>query len=97
MPDMTPRDRARASDSLFRKRMAEVNAGDVAQLIGWSDSKVSELKNKHMEDCLTLLAHVGLKVVDSNSRCMSQDAFNFLTESHRLVVQKAPTLIWGDE
>lgn len=97
MADMTPRDRARQSVSLFHKRMSEINAGDVAQLIGWSDSKLSKLKTDHMDECLTLLAHIGLRIVPAHFRCIDEAAFRFLTQSHARVVQKDPTLPFGGD
>jgi hypothetical protein len=97
MAEMSPRDRARTGFSLFLKKMSEVNAGDVAQLMGVSDSKVSGLKTKEMEECIALLAHVGLKVVPTEHVCMSRDAHTFLTASHARIVKTAPQLLWGEE
>jgi hypothetical protein len=97
MAEMSPRDRARLGYSLFLKKMAEVNAGDVATLMNVSDSKVSGLKTEKMEECIALLAHIGLKVVPTEHVCMSRDAHTFLTASHARIVKCAPQLLWGEE
>ena len=97
MSDTTPKERARRGASLFLKRIADRNQGDIAKSMAVAESKVSELKNKAMEDCLELLAHVGLKVVPVEYVCMSKDAHTFLTASHARIVRVAPQLLWGDD
>ena len=97
MPDSTPKERARRGYSLFLKRIADCVQGDIAKSMGVAESRISELKNKSMEDCLELLAHVGLKVVPSQYVCMSKDAHTFLTASHARIVKVAPQLLWGED
>lgn len=97
MGDVTARDRAHAAYSLFLRAMADANAGDIAQAMGVSDSKVSDLKNTRMQECLLLLAHLGLKVVPASMQCMSPETHQFLVASHLRVVKTAPQLLFGSE
>jgi hypothetical protein len=97
MAEMTPRDRAKAGHSLFLRRMSEVNAGDVAQMLGWSDSKVSTLKNERMEECIALLAHVGIKLVRSDAVAMDRNAHAFITAALSRIVSTSPQLLLGGE
>jgi hypothetical protein len=93
----TPADRARRAYSLFLKRIADHTQGDIAQAMGVQASRVSDLKNKDMAQCLEILAHVGLKVVPNEYVCMSRDAHTFLTASHARIVKTAPQLLWGED
>lgn len=95
-PESSPRDRAQKAHSLFLQRIGKVKAGDIAKLMEMTDGQLSEIKNKKVEDALLLLAHLGLKVVPVEMRCMPLDAFVFLTSMHKRVVEKAPALIWED-
>ena len=92
----TVRDCAQRSHSLFLRRMAAVKAGDIAKDMGISDSAMSELKNKHAESVLVLLAHLGLKAVAASSRCLDPAAFEFLTRTHERMARQSPQLLWED-
>jgi hypothetical protein len=102
MPDTTvettPRDRANASYSLFLRTMAgsATTAGDIAKAMEVSDSKVSEIKNKQMQDCLLLLAHLGLKVVPAEFECMAPETHRFVS-SHVRMAKVAPHILFGSE
>ncbi len=69
-------------------------AGAVAVAMGVSDSTVSRIKTERMEEVLTLLAHLGLKVVPADYKCVNPDAYAFLTRPHERVMREAPQLIW---
>jgi transcriptional regulator with XRE-family HTH domain len=73
------------------------SAVSVATAMGVSESTVSRLKNDHMESVLTLLAHLGLKVVPSSFKCVDREAYDFLVRSHTRVMAKAPELIWEQD
>jgi hypothetical protein len=64
--------------------------------MGVSDATVSKIKNEHLEQCLTLLAHLGLKIVDAGAKCMDASTFEFLTRQHVRLLQQAPELVWED-
>lgn len=92
----TPRDRASRAYSVFLQRLGRVKAGDIAKQMDISDSTLSEIKNRQVEQCLTLLAHLGLKVVDANARCMSPSAFAFATEVLGRAMKSQPQLVWDE-
>lgn len=69
-------------------------ASAVAAAMGVSDSTVSRIKTERLEECLTFLAHLGLKVVPADFKCVEPSAYAFLTTSHQRVMQTAPHLIW---
>lgn len=69
-------------------------AGAVAVAMGVSDSTISRIKTERMEEVLTLLSHLGLKVVPADYKCVNPDAYAFLTRTHERVMREAPQLIW---
>lgn len=96
MSESTPRDIAQRGYSLALKRLSEKKATNVAQEMGLSDTAVSNLKNEVLEKAIALLAHLDIKLVPADSRCMSKEAFVFLTTTHERVMQRAPELVWSD-
>lgn len=97
MGETTPRDRAAAGFSTFLQRLPMGKAKQVAQEMGIGDKEVSELKTQSMEKCILLLAHLGLKVVDVKSRCISPAAYDFLVETHERVLRTQPSLVWDEQ
>lgn len=96
MAELTSRDRAHTGYTLFLQRLPQGKATEVAKEMKVSDADISTMKNKEMERCIHLLAHLGLKVVDSSARCISPSAFAFLTETHERVIRSQPSLIWDE-
>jgi len=94
---MTAAEIGRRGYSTFAKRIADLNQGDIASAMGLSDTTVSELKTKHMERAIALLAHCGLKVVDVKARCMPEATYQFLTATHERVMARQPSLIWEED
>jgi hypothetical protein len=72
-------------------------AGAVAASMGCSDSTVSRIKTERLEEVVLFLAHLGLKVVPSDFKCVDPSAYAFLTATHQRVMQAAPHLIWEQE
>lgn len=72
-------------------------AGAIAVTMGLSDSTISRIKNERLEEVLTILAHLGLKVVPVDAHCVSRETYEFLTRAHARVMAKAPELIWDEE
>lgn len=97
MAELSPGERRRKGYSLFLKRISDLTQGDIARAMGVSDGRVSELKTKHMEECIELLAHCGIKLIDASSRSMPEATFQFLTATHQRMVAKDPAAIWGEE
>lgn len=97
MADTTPRDRAQKAHSLFLQRIGKVKASDIAKLMDISDSALSDIKNKQVENALLLLSHLGLKCVPAEFRCVDPKTMDFLTVSSRKLMNEAPHLLWDEE
>jgi len=72
-------------------------AASVATVMGLSDSTISRIKTERLEEVLLFLAHLGLKVVPAEFKCVDPAAYQFLTQTHERVLAKAPGLIWGND
>jgi hypothetical protein len=94
---MTPHERARRAHTLVLKRLSLGMGGQIAEAMGIAPSTVSELKNKHLENVLLLLAHLDLKVVPTDTHCVSPNAFALLKESHEKLIRLAPHMVWDGE
>ena len=91
----TPAERARKAVQLVLQRLKEPGtAVSASAAMGTSEATISRLKNDHMEPVLTLLAHLGLKVVPADFKCVDREAYDFLVRSHKRVMAKQPELIW---
>lgn len=97
MTETTARDRSQRGYTLFLNRIGAVKAGDIAKQMGVSDAVVSETKTKKVEDAIALLAHLGLKVVSAEFRCVDPATFDFLTASSKKLMNEAPQLLWGED
>lgn len=90
-----PTETARKGVALVLQRLqAAGTAVAVSAAMGVSESTISRLKNDHLEGVLQLLAHLGIKCVPSDYRCVDREAYEFLVRSHKRVMEKAPQLIW---
>ena len=72
-------------------------AASTAVAMGVSDSTISRIKTERLEEVLVFLAHLGLKVVPQEFKCVDPAAYAFLTHTHELVLATRPELIWGAE
>ena len=94
----TPAERARKGVSLVLQAMqAPGTAQALACSMGTSEATVSRLKNERLEEVALLCAHLGIKWVPANSKCVSPETYAFLTTSHARVMAVAPELIWESE
>ena len=94
---MTPADRAKKGQTLILKAMADGTQAALAVAMGVSETTVNRLKADHLENMTLMLAHLGLKIVPSDYRCVNSAAYEFLTQTHNRVMQVAPELIWDIE
>ena len=95
---LTPAERARKSVQVALQRLqAGESAASIAAAMGVSEATMSRLKNERLEEVLLLLAHLGLKVVPAEFKCVDPEAYAFLTSTHERVMRKAPQLIWERE
>jgi hypothetical protein len=97
MSDISPDELARRGYSAFLKAIAERRQGDIANAMGLSDTNVSELKTKHMERCIALLAHCGLKLAPADARVLPEVTYQFLTVTHQRVMARDPHLVFDAE
>lgn len=92
----TPSERARKAYSRVLQAMQDPGTQrNVAQVLGVSESTVSRIKSEKLEDAITLLCHLGFKVVPQDMRCYPADYVTALHNLARLQMQnEAPTLEW---
>lgn len=94
----SPAERARKSVALVLQRMKDPGSGTaVATSMGVSESTVSRIKNERLEEVMIFLAHLGLKVVPAEYKCVDRSTYEFLTTTHQRIMQTQPQLVWGDE
>ena len=90
-----PAERACKTVQLVLQRLQEPGrAVALATSMGVSESTVSRIKNERLEEVALMLAHLGLKVVPSEFKCVDAQAYVFLTQTHEKVMRVAPHLIW---
>lgn len=81
--------------SQVRERMkGDETQASLAIAIGSSEATVTRLLNEHLDKLAAVLAHLGLKVVPQEFKCVDSAAFEFLTATHARVMRDAPSLIW---
>lgn len=94
----SPAERARKGITLALQALQEPGkAGACAAVMGVSDSTISRIKTERLEEVLTLLAHLGLKIVPAEFKCVNPATYEFLTMTHQRVMTHAPQLIWESE
>jgi len=72
-------------------------AGALAVAMGVSDATISRIKNERLEEVAALCAHLGVKWVPADHKCVSRETFDFLTRTHQRVMQQAPQLVWESD
>lgn len=95
----TPSEKARKAYASVLQAMQEAGSQrNVAQVLGVSEATVSRIKTEKLEDAVTLLYHLGFKVVSSDMRCYPSDYVQALHTMARMQMQSSPpTLDWeGD-
>lgn len=93
-----PGETARKGVSLAMQRLQEAGrAGAVAAAMGTSESTISRIKTERLEEVVTFLAHLGVKCVPVDFKCVNPEAYAFLTRTHERVMREAPQLIWDVE
>lgn len=93
-----PAERARkAQTAILQAVQRDGTQAAIAAAMGVSQSTLSRMVNDHLETFTLMLAHAGLKVVPTSHRCVAAETYEFLTQTHARVMQKAPELIWETE
>lgn len=91
---MSPDDRTKKAQSLVLQRLASTTQVAMSTAMGVSESTINRIKTERLEEVLSLLSHLGLKVVPAEFKCVDAAAYAFLTTTHQRVMEKAPHLIW---
>lgn len=86
--------------SLVLSRLQEAGrAVSVASAMGISEATVSRIKNDRLEETMLFLAHLGIKCVPAEFRCVDPErmaAFSVLFDA--AMAQRRPSeLVWGDD
>ena len=94
----TPAEKARKAFASVLQSMQEVGTQrNVAQVLGVSEATVSRIKTEKLEDAMTLLYHLGFKVVHNEMKCYPADYVQALHTMARMQMQTtAPILDWDD-
>lgn len=91
----TPAERARKAHAMVLRAMEVTGTGrNVAQSLGLSETTVSRIKTEKLEDAITLMCHLGFKVVSSDMRCYPAEYMTALHTLARLHVEEGPKLDW---
>lgn len=94
MPEKTPIERAQQAQSMVLQRLAAATQSATATAMGVSESTINRIKTERLEEVLLMLAHLGLKVVPAEFKCVDPEAYAFLTKTHERVMRVQPQLIW---
>lgn len=95
---LTPTERARkAYSNVLRATQEPGTQRNVAQVLGVSETTVSRIKTEKLEDAVTLLYHLGFKVVSQDMKCYPADYVTALHTMARMQMQHSPTLDWESE
>lgn len=94
MSEKAPAERAQQAQSLVLQRLAATTQASVATAMGASEATVNRIKTERLEDVLLMLAHLGLKVVPAEYKCVDPESYAFLTKTHERVMRVQPALIW---
>ena len=92
----TPAERSRKAYSMVLQAMQDPGTQrTVAQVLGVSESTVSRIKSEKLEDVITLLCHLGFKVVPQSMRCYPEDYVQALHTMAKLHMQhETQSLEW---
>lgn len=91
----SPAERARKAHSSVLQAMQEPGTQrNVAQVLGTSEATVSRIKTEKLEDAITLLYHLGFKVVSSDMRCYPEGYVQALHTMARMHITETKSLDW---
>ena len=94
----TPVERARKIEALVLQAANKAESQKaIAIALGLSEATINRLLNDHLNPFSRLLSQLGMKVVSAESKCVSAEAYDFLTRTHTRIMERAPELIWDVE
>lgn len=95
---ITPREKASKSHSLVLRKFTPVGtATSLALALGTNDKRISEFKNNQLEDFCIILAHLGLKIVEDDAVCVSQESLAVAGRVLQRVFNENQDVFWGAE
>lgn len=98
---LTPTERARKAYTEFLNAMKPAGtAQKIAELMGTSETTISNIKNQKVEDAIHLLYQLGYKIVSGDRVCVSRDMYQAVTTVARRALANqdtADSLMWEDE
>ena len=89
--------RARKTVNAVLQALSGTPAATVAVAMGVSEPTISRLKNEHLPQFATMLAHLGLKIVPSEMKCYDPEyvqAILKLAKAQLLTESDPPQLEW---
>jgi len=97
----TPAERSRKAYASVLRAMEEPGTGrNLAQVLGVSETTVSRIKTEKLEDAITLICHLGFKVVSEARVCVDRTAFEAMATLARRAMSCehiSRQLIWDDQ
>jgi hypothetical protein len=98
---ITPAERSRKAHAAILRAMEAPGTGrNVAQVLGVSETTVSRIKTEKLEDAITLMCHLGFKVVDESRVCVDRAAYEAMSTLARKAMAcdaTARRLIWDEQ
>lgn len=94
MNDKTPVERTQLAQSMVLQRLAAATQAATATAMGVSESTINRIKTERLEEVLLMMAHLGLKVVPAEFKCVDPESYAFLTRTHERIMRVQPQLIW---
>lgn len=90
--------RARKNASIFLQRLASVGQATVAEKLSTSESTVSRMKGKDLEEFSQVLALLGLKLVPDDMRCYKPEAIQAIFTLARMAMANTDpeSLVWEE-
>lgn len=92
-------DRSRKNLAAILQRLASIGQAKAAEALGTSESTVSRMKDKELEQLAKLLAVLGLKVVPVEMRCFDPDAIGAilaLAKARLASIERPEQLAWDE-
>lgn len=82
----TPETTSRKNSAAILRRLASVGQVEVAKALGVDESTVSRMKERDIDRFATMLTKLGLKVVNTEYRCVDPKTLETLLHGHRMWV-----------
>lgn len=96
----TPIERSRkAFAAVLRAMEANGTARNLAQILGTSETTISRTKTEKLEDAITLITHLGFRIVSESKVCVDRKIYEALATIASKAMSQPETaqqLIWDE-